>query len=247
MITCARARVVAALGALLVLGACGDNIERPDARVYDARPDAPADAPVDGPCGAGMFVTGELVDIDSTTTSFMGGNAATFTLRGGSASDATSPNGRFELCVPIATSLVFDVDAPPERLDAIAYIEPEALGAMARLISFRSFTPARIASFFVERGLVYDPTKAQVLVFLAGDRSNLTFDRAHDTVQGGNDDDDEDGAYTWAAGQGRYVLFPNVDVTNPTGTLEGDLSGTHTIPLEAGKLTYAALFWVFVN
>lgn len=241
-----RALGLALVSSLLGLAACGDNLAQPDARLRDAPPDVPADAPIDGPCGAGQFITGELVDIDSTTAAFLGVNAATFTLRGGTASDATSPNGRFELCVPTSTSYVFDVDAPSDRLDGIAYIEPESMSSMAQLLSLRSFTPARIASFFVERSLVYDPTKAQVLVFLTGDRSNLTFDRAHQTVQGANDDDN-DGSYTWTAGQGRYVLFPNVDTTNATGTLVGDLSGAHTIPLEAGKITYASLFWVFVN
>lgn len=228
---------------LLVAAACGDNLEVPDARQRDA-PDQPVDAAPDGPCATGRYVTGELVDLDSTTAVFMGVNAATFTQRTGTATDMTSPNGRFEMCASSTTSYVFDVDQPTGRPDAIAYLETEAVTQTDRLISFRSWTTVRAATFFVDRGLVYDATKAQVLVFLAGDISNLTFDRSHGTVQSATE---SNGVLTWSATQtGRYVLFPNVDAAQATGTLTGDTSGTHTIPLEAGKTTFVALHWVFL-
>jgi hypothetical protein len=83
-------------------------------------------------------------------------------------------------------------------------------------------------------------------VFLAGDRSGLTLDRQHGPPLSGNDGDG-DGAFTWTAGNsGRYVLFPNVDVSSPTITLTGDLSGPHTIPVMAGKLTLVAISFVFL-
>ena len=230
------------IASLVSAAGCGDNLAVPDARPRDAI--VHIDAAPDAPCAAGRYVGGELVDIDSTTAAHTGVSSAVFTQRGGTATTTSSSTGHFEMCVPSTTSYLFDVNAPGDYTDAIAYFEVEAL-AGGRPISFRTWTATRAASFYIERGLVYDPTKAQVLVFLAGDRSNLSLDRAHGTVQGANDDDN-DGTYTWAAGQGRYVLFPNVDATNPTGTLIGDLSGQHTIPLEAGKITLAALFWVFL-
>lgn len=233
------------LACALVLAACGDNIEV--APPIDAAIDAAVDAAPDGPCGTGRLVTGELVDIDSTTTSFMGVNNALFTQRGGTAMDATSPNGRFEMCASATTSYLFDVDAPGDRIDGVAYLEVEAVTEMARTISFRTMTAARALTFYTERGLTFDATKAHVLVFLAGDRSNLTMSgAAHGAVQAASDDATA-GTFVWAAGNGgRFVLFPNVDVTSPTVQLIGDLSGQHEVPVEAGKLTFAALFWVFL-
>jgi hypothetical protein len=84
------------------------------------------------------------------------------------------------------------------------------------------------------------------MVFLAGDRSGLTLSRPHDAPLAG-DDGDGDGAFTWAAGSsGRYVLFPNVVVAGPTLTLSGDISGPHTIPVAAGKLTLVAISFFFL-
>ncbi len=239
------------LAQLALLGACGDNPSVPDARAIDAAP--PPDVAPDGPCGTGLYVTGELVDIDSTTAVFNGG-MGTLTLRGATGvSDATSPNGRFELCAPALTTYVFDLDvtgagaAQPrvDGVDGIVYIEPEALGAGNEVISVRTFTPARIATFFTENDLVHDPSKAQVFVDITGDISNVSLDRAHDAALVGTID--TSGVVTWSTGAGRYVLFPNVDVTQPTATIGGDVSGgTHSVPLAAGTITYVALSWRFL-
>jgi hypothetical protein len=82
-------------------------------------------------------------------------------------------------------------------------------------------------------------------VFHTGDGIGLSLSRAHDPALAGNDHD-RDGAFTWAAGQdGRYVLFPNVDVSSPTVTLLGDVTtGPHEIPVAAGKLTLVAIVFV---
>jgi len=231
---------------LVSVAACGDNLEVPppiDARPIDARP---IDAAVDGPCGMGRYLTGELVDIDSTNAAFVGVADAEFTQRGGTAMDATSPNGRFEMCVPSTTSYLFDVNAPATHGDGIAYFEAEAIGG-GRTISFRTWTPARAQTFYTERGLTYDPTKAHVFVFAAGDVSNLTLSGgSHGTVQAANGGETT-GAYTWAAGAaGRYVLFPNVDATAGEVMVIGDLSGPHTVPVAAGRITFVAAFWVFL-
>jgi hypothetical protein len=219
------------------LAGCGDdNPALPDAR-GDAAIDAAGDA---GPCGADRFVTGELVDLDSTTAQLMGVFNARFTVEGMPARTATTaPNGRFELCVPAASAMTFDVDGPGAYLDGKAYLEAEALGG--RPLSFRAYTEARGSMLYA-----FDAGLGHVLVFLAGDRSDLTLDRQHGPPLSGNDDDG-DGAFTWAAGNsGRYVLFPNVDVSSPTITLGGDTSGPHLIPVMAGKLTLVAISFVFL-
>lgn len=231
--------------ALLGVAACGDNL---DPVAIDARPiDAPADSSIDGPCATGRYVSGELVDIDSSTASLAGVHNAVFTQRGGSATDTTSPNGRFEICVPATTTYLFDVDAPGDRLDAIAYLDVRALDLIdVRPISLRTMSATRAATFYAERGLTFDASKAHVLVFLAGDRSNLTLQGAsHGTVQGGNDDGTP-GTYTWSLGQGRYVLFPNVDATPGSVSLIGDPAGQHAVPVEAGTITLVALAWFFL-
>ena len=198
------------------------------------------DAPGDGPCGAERFVTGELVDFDSSTAQFMGVFNARFTVEGMPARTATTaPNGRFELCAPGTGAMTFDVDAPADYLDGKAYLEADALGG--RPLSFRAFTQARASMLYS-----FDPGRGHVLVFLAGDRFDLTLSRAHGAPLAGNDDDG-DGAFTWTAGAaGRYVLFPNVDASSATVALGGDPSGPHAIPVAPGALTLAAIFFVFL-
>lgn len=238
---------------LLVLAACGDNLKgAADAGPIDMAIDGP---PADeGPCGAQRFIGAELLDWDSSGASFMGVNAATFTQRGGSATATTPPNGRIEMCVGTTTSYVFDVDvASASYLDAIAYFDLEAIvasGPPDQRIRFRGITSARAASFYTERSLTFDAAKAHVLVYLAGDVSNISLDRAHQTPQLGTYNAQTD-AITWTTGvvganAAKYVLFPNVDAASPTGVIEGDLGGDHSIPLEAGKLTLVGISWVFL-
>ena len=228
---------------ILVLAACGDNLNpATDAQAIDS---ALADSSVDGPCATGRYITGELLDLDSSASSLAGINAATFTQRGGTATDMTSPNGRFEMCASSTTNYLFDVDAPVTHVDAIAYFEVEALAA--RMISFRTWTVARATTFYTSLGLTYDPLKAHVLVFLAGDRSELTLSGgSHGTLIAGNDEATP-GTVTWApGGGGRYLLFPNVDPTAGEVMVIGDLSGPHTVPVVAGKITFVAAAWYFL-
>ena len=205
-----------------------------------ARPDASGPGTGDaGACGLDRFVTGELVDIDSTTAQLKGVGSARLTVEGAPArSSTTAPSGRFQLCAPPAGAITLDVDAPGGYLDGKAYIEAEALDA--RPLSLRTFTQARGSTLYA-----FDPSRGHVLVYLAGDRSDLTLSRAHGAPLAGNDDDG-DGALAWEAGNaGRYVLFPNVDVSSPTIELSGDPRGSHTLPVAAGQLTIAAIFFVF--
>ncbi len=227
---------------LILLAACGDNLQP----AVDARPidSAPVDASVDGPCAMGRYVSGELVDIDSTNAALAGVNAATFTQRGSAVTDTTSPNGRFELCAALSTTFVFDVDAVA-HVDGIAYVEVEALDK--RTISLRTWSIQRALTFYTALGLTYDPAKAHLMVFQTGDMADFTIaGGSHGAVQSGSGGDTT-GAYTWTtSGGGRYVLFPNVDPTAGTISLIGDTSGQHTIPVEAGKLSFAALYTIFL-
>jgi hypothetical protein len=181
-------------------------------------------------------------------------NAATFTQRGGTATTTTPPNGRVEICVGTTTSYIFDIDvASATYLDAIAYFDLESIVGSAFAdgrIRFRGITAARAATFYTERSLVYDATKAHVLVYLAGDVSNISLDRAHGIPQLGMYNASTD-TIAWTTGStgenaSKYVLFPNVDAASPSGVIEGDLGGDHSIPLEAGKLTLVGISWVFL-
>jgi len=228
------------IAGLLALAACGDNLNP----AVDARPidSAPADAAVDGPCAVGRYVTGELLDVDSTTAALAGISNATFTQRGGTATDTTSPNGRFELCASSTTTYLFDVDAPATHVDGIAYFEAEATSGGFRQASFRTWTPARAQTFYPSLGLTYDPAKAHVLIHMVSDGANMTISGgSHDAPQRAIDPTNS-GTLTWAGGaDGRYVLFPNVVSTTGMVSLIGDYSGQHDVPVEAGKITFAAL------
>jgi hypothetical protein len=230
----------------VLLAACSDGGEQ----IVDAPPvvdDAPSDMATDsGPCGTGRFVTGELLDLDSSNASFKGANNVRLTVQSSTASDATSPNGRFELCVPSASGAVtFDMvanaNATPRYMDGFVYLDGDAIFS-AILISLRTFDQARRTSFYEDLGLTYDATKAHVIVWTSGITGAVALDRDHDEAQAGTDVDG-DGAFTWSSGAvGAYVLFPNVDVTNATGTISGDsLPIDHTIPLAADKLTIAGV------
>jgi len=208
-------------------------------------PAAPSDAAVPddvAPCTT-PNVSGELVDWDSTTANFRGIPGAQLSVAGESPGPATPPNGRWELCAT-GDPIELVVEAPATYLDASVHVEAAALGG--RALTLRSLTRERAETFYAERSLTFDPARAHVLVFLAGDRFDLSLDRTHDAVQAANDDSTP-GTYVWSAGiAGRYVLFPNVAVDQPTGTLGGDPSGPHAVPLTAGKLTIAALLHVFI-
>jgi hypothetical protein len=210
---------------------------RDSSTVPDASPDTPPEA---SPCGAGRLVTSELVDFDSTASQPIGVFNARFTAEGMPAQIFTTAlNGRFDLCVHAKSPMIFDVDAPAAYLDGKAYIGGRGLGLHP--LSFRALTQARASTLYT-----FDANRGHVLVFLAGDRSDLTLDRAHGPPLAG-DDEGSPGTYTWAPGNGgRYVLFPNVDVSSPTVTLTGDPYGPHTIPVAAGKQTFVAIWFVYL-
>lgn len=230
----------------LAVVACGDAGGSPDAGAVDARPDSALDPWDAGPCGSGRSVTGALVDLDSTSTQFLGVAGARFTLQGSpGVTDSTAPNGRFELCAPVDASYVFDIEAPGDYLVGHAYLDDLAIAGFYPL-ELRAFTAARAQAFYAEHGLAFDATRAHVLVFQNGDRLELTLDRAHGTAHAA-DDPDAGGALSWSAGTGgRYVLFPNVDASAPTAQLHGGVGEPDVVPITAGELTVAATFFVFL-
>ena len=200
-----------ALLASFVLAACGD----------DGGASGPADAPFvpvdidNGSCGDQVRFTGEYIDWDSEA-SFCGINEALFEVEGDGAMDSTSPNGRFDLCIPDVptTRLVITQPAamsacttPPAAytVGAIAIAHRDVIRA-GGFWSGRAFTSARQATLFQELGVAFDPTKAQVLVHVEGMATRaVSLAATHGPAQAIT-------GTAWAPGAtGRDVFFPNVE------------------------------------
>lgn len=225
---------------LVALAACNEHGQSPN------RADAHTDSTVPACAGTDVLVTGEIVDVDSSSVAFIGVSGATLSLVATPTTILTStlPDGRFETCVRAPDPLVFSYDAPGDFLDGAMVITRGARGGL-HPISFRGITMARAISFYASHGLAFDASKAHVLVFMAGDRSQVTLDRPHAAAQAG-DDEGHAGSVAWSPGDsGRYILFPNVDITAPSGSIVGDQGGPVNVPLAAGKLTLVAISLVF--
>jgi hypothetical protein len=234
------------LGVLVALAACGHG-QTPTMGDDDMIVDAAFFPDAGDPCPGGFtFLSGELVDWDSANPGvFVGIFQALLTPPGQQMPiESTPPNGRLDICVPTGNPIVLDVDNPDDYLDGQMLVAQDALQGFIP-ISFRGIKKSRAQTFYQELGLTFDATKAQVVVFLAGDRASVSLDRTHAAVQAGNDDA-QPGTFAWAAGDtGRYVLFPNIDVAQPTGTVTA-ADGTHIVPLVAGQLTMLAISFVFI-
>lgn len=156
----------------------------------------------------------------------------------------------------IDAPLVFDArpDSPPRQCPAksIDVAEPtDYLDTMVVIgfngtvglypIQLRLFTDARVRSFYTERGLVFDDTRAHVLVFQSGDRFPIALDKDHGTAQTAEQRySEEDLPLAWTAGNtGAFVLFPNVDASTPTAKIAPDFGGPLTVPVRANMLTLA--------
>ncbi|MBA3537992.1 MAG: hypothetical protein H0T79_00035 [Deltaproteobacteria bacterium] len=229
---------------LLVLVACSD----------DGGTTGPRDAPLvpvdidNGSCGDQLRFTGELVDWDSSEASFCGVFEALFQVQGDGNMDTTAPNGRFDLCIP-RSQAVTRIDVTPSTtasqctqpsstytLPVLAVANRDVILAGA-MFSARAFTTDRQASFFTAVGAAFDPTKAQVLVHVAGTPRAVSLEAAHAAAQAH--------ATTWAPGDtGLDVAFPNVDVGTGTTNLAvaGGAVGTGAIPLVAGTLTVVTVY-----
>lgn len=179
---------------------------------FQTRADSSGDANA-GPC-TGTMLSAELLDLDSTTAALRGVAGAKVAVQGMPSIATVPPDGKLALCVPSANPIMLAIDGPAAYLDGPAYIAGEVVRAGAP-IRLRSFTAERATALYAERGLAYDPSKAHVLAYQAGDTNQLTLDRPHAPVQFANDDDDT-GRLAWnTTDGGRYVLFPNVEATQP--------------------------------
>ncbi len=229
-----------ALGCL-VLAACVGHGSTP---LVDA---SDGDAIGDAGCGAESLISGELIDWDSSTASFLGVSGATVTLVGDPTITTTTPtDGSIDLCARPDRPLAFTVDGPIDYLDGTLTIDRDVLIEPGVPLSLRTITTTRAATFFTEHSLTFDAGSAQIVVLLTGDRTGLTLDRTHDTTQAANDDASP-GTFTWTAGNtGRYVLFPNVQVSGSTATIAGDPKGPIVVPIEVGKLSLVAISFVFL-
>lgn len=216
---------------LLLVTACGDD---GGTGPVDVLPTVDID---NGSCGDMVRFTGEYVDWDSDV-SFCGVNDALFQVQGDGAMDSTSPNGRFDLCVPDQAVTVLDI-TPPTAASQCAqqagmYTLPGIAVANRSVIQAGGFWSGRA---FTMNRVTVDPTKAHVLVHLDGNPRAVTLAAQHGAAQANN-------GTTWAAGAtGKDVFFPDVAVGGGTTTVSvtGNSIGAGEIPLVAGKLTNVTL------
>ena len=101
----------------------------------------------------------------------------------------------------------------------------------APVLSYRSFTATRAADFG------FDASKAQVFVQVIGGERTVTTATAPGVMQVNE-------GMTWTAGNtGSTIYLGNIDPSASTmlTVSGGDVIGTKTVPLSAGKLTYVTL------
>jgi len=196
-----------------------------------------------GPCGADTSFTGEYIDWDSTTTTFCGIYKATWQVHGDPTRQSiTPPNGRFQLCVPSGAVTRVDIIPPtgasgclsaPGSYAApgIAVADPAAI-ARGGVFSARAYTTARRDAFFTAAGLVYDATKAQIVVHLAT-AATVSSAATHDATQAWS------GTAWSASANGLDVFLPNVTIP-AGGTTSVSVAGgrTVTVPVAADTITY---------
>jgi hypothetical protein len=211
---------------------CGGGDDNPDGPRPDARVDASIDA-TQGCTGPQDF-TGELIDFDSSPTSFLGVFDARYTLRGDPGCEVTTaPNGRFVMTLPAADAIV-DIDLPTPYLDALATVPRTTITAPMATFSMRGITEDRMNEICLELGMSYDNQLATVIVYQAVDPAALTLTNSGPSMTS------NDGT-TWDPGNdGAYVVFTNVVIDAGTQTLDGPPStiGLGPVPVETSKVTY---------
>lgn len=237
--------------AWIALGAaCGDDavIMRDASVAIDSETgDSPDLEP--GPCGEDSLLSAELVDVDHGMAAPAAIAGATFTaLLDPTRTTTSAVDGHVELCVPVPhDTLDLEFDAPDDYLDGFLsvsiYAAQQASGWGPMFV--RTLTSDRAAELYsTQFGVSFDSTRAQVLVFNACDGDLADLDRPHDPPQASPGYANE--VPVWEPGNaGHYVLFPNVDVTEPTGVTSSSF-GSITIPLEAGRLTIAVQCTVYI-
>jgi hypothetical protein len=235
---------ILASGCTLWFGGDASPPDAPPGSVPDARivyPDAPP-----GVCGNDPEFRGQIVDIDATPTMPRGIQGAVITQSSGDpATGTTDANGGFSLCPRRDT---FDVVMPGDYADAFIIHDHFALqNYLYSPTSFRAWTIPRAPTFYSEHGLVYDISKAHVMVFVAGDADSVSLDRPHGTIHAAQEGYMTPVELEWAPGTaGRYVWIPNVDASEPTAHFRAG-PRTLTIPLAAGKITFVLYSMIYVN
>jgi hypothetical protein len=237
---------VATLGALAVLGACGDGGARPT--------DASLDTPIDmapGTCaGADVLFTGEIIDWDWTNMQQCGVKQATLIVRGQTArTDSTNPNGRFDkFCiarqVETVVDLTFSMNASECGTDSRTYsgrgvlVAEQAVIAAGGFFSARAMTPERMATMFTAIGQPYNAAQGQLVVHVAGTLRVVSLSTMnHGATQQFNGTTWEPAPVTGAVGS--YVWFPNVDLGGgPVTVSVAGAVGATAVTLEAGVFTY---------
>lgn len=227
--------LVLALALSLVTG-CGDD----GGKAVDAAIDTPA---------ANTAYTGEVVDWDESDTNFCGVFGAKLTVHtDATRTDATNPNGRFNLMIAAGPSTQIDV-VPPTTMSQCAsgiglyqlpgiMIIGDAVLATGKPSSYRMIGAARIAPFFSGLGATaYDPSKAIVFVHIEGTPAVAALTGTHDTPLAWS-------GTTWSKSNvGVDVVFPNV-TPGTAGVSFQDLTngiGATMVPAVAGAITYVTL------
>lgn len=226
---------------MTLVGACSDDEQVPvvpiDAQVIDAATDAAIDA---GPCGAGLQITGEYIDWDSTLSAFDGIENTTWTVVNPAGGDMATgnPNGRILLC--ISRAQVNQVDVASAGYLPVRFVaDPAVFTPPGSLFTARGVKTALAAAQWSEFGVTYDAGAAQVLVYKIGAPQALALSPA---VPGFVSDGDDD--ITWTAGTtGALTLFPNVPLGGGSVTLTSTsaFTGPTALPLVAGRMTIAVI------
>lgn len=215
-----------------------DARERPDARVY---PDA---AP--GPCGYDGFpFRGSLVDIESPVDAAIGIAGAKLVQRGvADRAGTTDASGAFDFCAGDDRAATFDVDMP-EGYSDLVLVDTAHGESLRGTTLFRVWKSSRAAAFYSAHGLTYDPAKAHLVITDTGDPLENMLDRSHAAPLASSHYGDPTGT-VWTSGiAGPWVWFPNVDASQPTGTLNR-IGNEYPVPLAAGKVTLVSAFFVWL-
>ncbi len=258
-----RMHVTAVVIAVSALAGCGNGGGTVDA---GAVADAPvvADAAPDGApdafelCPGRTLFTGEYIDWDSSVSSFHGVADATVTdVTDSSLTDQTSPNGRWEVCVPSATDGLFSF-TQTDYLPLLYTMDADSIAT--GIPTVRGLTPARADELFSGMGgPTRDTGKAQLMIDVRRYPADTPVDGA--TVDIGSTLNDGAWARDATAGlsasattaAGGLIWFINVDttpantgdvgrevavtVTPPTGIT---CVGPATVHVEAGKMAAAS-------
>lgn len=258
-----RIHVTALVMAASGLAGCGNG----GGGTVDARADAAAavaDAAPDGApdafdlCPGQTLFTGEYIDWDSSVSNFHGVADGTVTdVNDSNRTDQTSPNGRWEVCVPSATDGLFSF-TQTDYLPLLYTMDADSIAT--GIPTVRGLTPARAVELFAGMGgPSRDTGKAQLMIDVRRYPADMPVDGATidigSTLNDGAWARDATGGLSAGAttGAGGLIWFINVDttpanvgdvgrdvvvtVTPPNGTT---CVGPATVHVEAGKMAAAS-------